>query len=97
MPLPTAAEKYHPGCSCGPCALCGNENHRYTHPEDWEDNEKEILTKLSGIPLNRWVQHKCNGSGLHHQDMIAQFIDTKEYLHNVMSCHVIVLSQAPDM
>ena len=55
MPLPTASEKYHPGRSCGPCALCGNEKHRYTHPEDWEDNEKETLPKLSGIPLNRWV------------------------------------------
>ena len=52
--LPTAAEKDHPGRSCGPCALCDNEKHRYTNPEDWEDNEKEILTKLSGIPLNGW-------------------------------------------
>ena len=55
MPLPNVAEKHHPGRSCGPCELCGAEKHRYTHPEDWEDHEKELLAKLSGIPLNRLV------------------------------------------
>ena len=55
MPLPTVAEKHHPGRSCGPCTLCGVVKHHYSHPEDWEDHEKELLTKLSGIPFNRLV------------------------------------------
>jgi hypothetical protein len=55
MPLPTVADKHHPGRSCGPCELCGAESYRYTHPEDWEDHEKEVLAKLSGMSFNRLV------------------------------------------
>ena len=55
MPLPTAAERHHPGRTCGPCELCGSDKHRYTHPDDWEDDQKELVTQIAAIPLNRCV------------------------------------------
>ena len=55
MPLPTAADRHHPGRSCGPCELCGCDAHQYSHPEDWDDNHKELLSKIAGIPQNRSV------------------------------------------
>ena len=36
-----ATAHYFPGHSCGPCELYGAENHWYTHPDDWENNQKQ--------------------------------------------------------